>query len=261
MTEVLTPKEIDELLTAINESDTEPEDFRPNGDQKMTLDDFESFLTKRKFEPEKKYGIFDKDITMCRFFESKENETILADIERKNIEQNMGNITIPNTSIKLINYSICPKCKTVFSYKDLIEYYKNPKPNPSYKNRGLQLREDTRVCCSECEEYFLPALVIVDGTPRNEVQFLCRMQIVEVVEKFFLNIGQKVFSRNKSNIVHENGYMTIKNDVALKELESKPTLICNLIQYTPINLIPNLIDGSNIEKGDILFGKWNPITY
>jgi hypothetical protein len=42
-------------------------------------------------------------------------------------------------------------------------------------------------------------------------------------------------------------------------MELKPTLISNMLQYTPINLIPNLIDGSNVEKGDLLFGKWNPI--
>jgi hypothetical protein len=44
----------------------------------------------------------------------------------------------------------------------------------------------------------------------------------------------------------------------LKQLKSKPTLIGNMLQYTPANLLSNLLDGSNIEKGDILFGKLNP---
>jgi hypothetical protein len=45
----------------------------------------------------------------------------------------------------------------------------------------------------------------------------------------------------------------IKNDVFLKDLEKKPTLISNMLQYTPINLIKNLIDGTNVEKEDLLF--------
>ena len=226
-----------------------------------TIDNFEELLTRRKFEPEKIYGFhaFEQDITMCRFFGSKEGDTFLADIERKNTEQNMGNIIIPNTNIKLINYSVCPKCKNVFSFKDLMDYYNNLKADPAFRSKGHQLREDTRVYCEMCSEYFLPALVIIDGTPKNEVQFLCRMQTVNAVENFFLDKGQYVLSKNKSNITKESRFMTIRNDVELKQLEPKPTLIVNMLQYTPITLLPNLIDCSNVEKGDILFGKWNPV--
>jgi hypothetical protein len=48
----------------------------------------------------------------------------------------------------------------------------------------------------------------------------------------------------------------ILNDVLLKELEPKPTLISNLLQYTPANLALNLLDGSNVRKGDLLYGAW-----
>jgi hypothetical protein len=85
------------------------------------------------------------------------------------------------------------------------------------------------------------------------------MQTVNAIELFFFNKGRCVLSRNKENIFRENQFMTIRNDVPLHQLESKPTLITNMLQYTPINLLPNLMDGSNVEKGDILFGKWNPI--
>ena len=270
MTEVLSEKEIDQLLRAINgdyyDFDLGVEDIYPFTGRKGTLEtieDFEAFLTKRKFEPEEVYGThsFQKAATMSKFFDSKDGESILADIERKNKEQNMGNITIPNTNIKLINYSVCPKCKTVFSFKDLMDYYRNPQPDTAYKNKGHQLREDTRVCCPECAEYFLPALVISDGTPKNEVQFLCRMQTVEAIEKFFLRKGQKVLSRNKGNIHKDNELITVRNDVELHKLDSKPTLITNMLQYTQPDLIGNLIDGTNVEKGDILFGKWRPVFY
>ena len=261
--EYLSQHEIDMLLTAINENDTQLEELRFSSNQDKSLynsiEDFESFLTKRKFEPEEIYGMFDKDITMCKFFESLDGETILADIERKNAEQNMGNIAIPNTNIRLINYSVCPKCKTVFSFKDLMDYYKNPKPDPEFINKAHQIREDTRVCCSECAEFFLPALVIADGTPKNEVQFLCRVQTVHSIESFFIKKGRHVLTKNKANITENGNFYNIRNDVKLKRLESKPTLISNMLQYTPANLLPNLLDGSNIEKGDILFGKWKVI--
>jgi len=58
---------------------------------------------------------------MCRFFKTKNNENILTDIERINKDQGMGNYKIPNTNIKLINYSICPKCGHVFPFKELID--------------------------------------------------------------------------------------------------------------------------------------------
>jgi len=238
-------------------------DLVPTGYPKKepSIEDFEAFLTERKFEPDKIYGshAFAKSITMCKFFESRDGETILADIERKNAEQNMGNIAIPNTNIRLINYSVCPKCKAVFSFKDLMDYYKNPKPDPEFKNKAHQIREDTRVCCSECGEYFLPALVIADGTPKNEVQFLCRAQTVNSIESFFYEKDLYVLTKKKSNITEKGKFFNIHNDVELKQLEPKPTLISNMIQYTPANLLPNLLDGSNVEKGDILFGKWNSI--
>jgi hypothetical protein len=243
-----------------------------------SIEDFEAFLKKRN-QPENPYGIFDADTTMCRFFDSKNGENLLADIEKKNEEQGMGNIPIPHTNIRLINYSICPQCGHIFSFKDLADYYANPKPDTRFKNRANQFREDTRVCCTECSSYFLPALVIADGTPKNEVQFLCRVQTMNAIERFYLNKGIKVLSLNEENIIKREGPETvrterkvkepaapvtfvnrlfhpkaagpgktvnkhtitgIRNDVLLKEMEAKPALISNLIQYTPSNLVFNL---------------------
>ena len=254
-TSVLTDEQIEMLLTAINAGDVEPESFK-------NIEEFETFLTKR-FQPEEPYGIshsFNVDITMCRFFESKNSENVLADIERKNKEQGTGNFQIPNTNIKLINYSICPKCGHIFSFKDLKDYYSNPQPDKIFRNRAEQYREDTRILCKECNTYFLPALVIVDRTPKNEVQFLCRVQTVNAIEKFYQGHvhGKRVLSARKKNILRKEGTMVraIRNDTLLRELTPKPTLISNLLQYTPTNLALNLIDGSNAKKGDVLFGVW-----
>ena len=225
--------------------------------QQKTAADFEALLLTRQ-TPEEPYGIFDKDITMCRFSDSKNNENILADIERKNAEQGMGNVAIPNTNIRLINYSVCPKCGKVFSFKDLSAYYGAPKSDGRFRSRGEQARGDARVFCSDCETWFLPALVIADKTPQNEVQFLCRNQTMNAVEKYLLAEGKQVLTKKKANILVElaTNNKAVKTDFTLGELEKKPTLIANILQYTPAHLAINLLDATNVEKGDVLYGWW-----
>jgi|GEM_PF-1192026 len=226
----------------------------------VNIEEFTKFL-KDRWLFDGLYGSFDKDVTMCHFQNSKKNEELLADIERKNEANGMGNFQIPSTNIKLINYSICPKCGHIFSFKDLIDYYANPKPDKRFKTVANQYREDTRVICPECNMAFLPALVVSDGTPKNEVQFLCRVQAANAIERFYSDKGKKVLSSNVENILErrdKNGETkkAIRNDVLLKELSPKPTLIVNLLQYTPVNLVINLIDGTNYQKGDVLYGSW-----
>ena len=225
--------------------------------RQITAAGFEALLLARQ-TPEKPYGICSKDITMCRFQGSKNSEEILADIERKNAEQGMGNVAIPNTNIRLINYSVCPKCGKVFSFRDLAEYYGAPKSDDRFRSRGEQARGDARVFCFDCETWFLPALVIADKTPKNEVQFLCRNQTMNAVEKYLLAEGKQTLTRKKANILVElaTNHKAVKTDFTLSELEKKPTLIANILQYTPANLALNLLDGTNVEKGDVLYGWW-----
>jgi hypothetical protein len=73
------------------------------------------------------------------------------------------------------------------------------------------------------------------------------------VETYFVKKGAYVLTRKKSNIIQKEGLKAIRNDVFLKDLEEKPTLVVNIAQYTPINLLFNLVDGTNVEKGDLLF--------
>ena len=47
------------------------------------------------------------------------------------------------------------------------------------------------------------------------------------------------------------GVWGIANDVLIKEMTDKPTLITNLIQYTPANIVLNLIDGSKIGRAHV----------
>jgi ribosomal protein L32 len=187
---------------------------------------------------------------------TRNGEKLLADIAQKNREEGMGNYQIPHTNITLINYSVCPTCGAVFSFKDLRTYYSNPKAIPLFKKRQDQQRQDTRVCCSECGTYFLPALIISDGTPKNEVQFLCRMQTMEAIESFYMKQRKSVLSKSTNNILKNDKRRAIRNDVLLEDLSAKPTLIANLLQYTPAPLALNLMDGSNVKKGDVLYGSW-----
>jgi hypothetical protein len=248
-TEILSQEEIEQLLNAINAGDSVGNGFE-------SIEAFEKYLTTRKFPAEKPYGIHDEDISICRFFNSENNDNLLADIKKKNEEQGLGNIKIPNTNIMLINYSFCPKCKITYSFKEIMDYYKNPIPDSRYKNTAHQLRNDTRVFCHNCDTYFIPSLIIADGTPKKEVQFLCRVQTINSVEQYMLSKNAKVLTKHKSNIVNKDNLRAIRNDVSIMDLEEKPTLITNIIQYTPFNLIMNFIDGTNVEKGDLIFDEW-----
>ena len=248
MTEILSQDDIDQLLSAVSDL-TSRSKFR-------SVKEFEKYLIKRKFKTEKPYGIFDHDISICKYFNSDNSDSLLQDIKVKNENTGIGNIKIPNTNIMLINYSFCPKCKTIFSFKEVVEYYENPIYEIRYINRANQYRQDTRVYCKNCNTYFLPSLIISDGTPKNEVQFLCRVQTIEAVEQFFDSKNVKVLTKKQRNIIHNGKLKAIKNDVYIKDLEEKPTLITNILQYTPFKIIINLIDGTNVEKGDLLFNEW-----
>jgi hypothetical protein len=224
------------------------------------IEEFENYLLKsRNQKLYETYGAFEENISVLKFFSDPNAENFLADIKLKNEKEKMGNVKIPGTNIVLYNYSICPKCQEIFSFKQVIDYYNNPKPDPRFKDRQQQFRQDTRVHCPDCGTYFLPSLVISDGTPRNECQFLCRIQTAHAIEDFYeVHFHKPVMSRKKENIIVKKYKKAVHADILLEELQEKPTLISNLIQYTPINLIPNLLDGTNKEKGDVLYGAWFP---
>ena len=95
-------------------------------------------------------------------------------------------------------------------------------------------------------------------TATLRVQFLCRNQTMDAVEKYLLAEGKQVLTKKKANILVElaTGFKAVKTDFTLGELEKKPTLIANVLQYTPANLALNLLDGSNVKKGDVLYGWW-----
>jgi hypothetical protein len=222
-----------------------------------SMDEFNTFLTKRNQVPEQHYGIFEKDISICRFFDDKKGEGILADIMAKNTETGMGNVCIPNTDIQLVNYSYCPKCGKIYTQQMLKDYYNKPVVRPG-NNLRYALRKETRVVCSDCGEAFLPTLIIVDGSPKNSVQYLCRNQVIDAIEVYMgETYSDQVLTKNKKNFqIRGDGLVSCANDLMISKLEKRPALITNFLQYTPPSLMLNFIDQKNIENNDVIFGSW-----
>lgn len=242
--DLLTQEEIDSLLHGI---EVDPV-------TKLAFDDFEEYLCGRNSAPEEPYGIFTKDVAVIKFYDDKHAENILHDIRQKNKKNGMGNITIPNTNIELINYSYCPKCNEIYSYEDLLGYYARPAVQRNI-SIATQYRKDTRVHCRTCGKFFLPALIICDGTPKQEVQFLCRVQVIDSIEEYFLETKIHVLTKKKTNVVNFGFKKAIKNDVMISALAKKPTLISNFIQYMPPDLMLSFIKGKNVEQDDLLFSN------
>lgn len=200
------------------------------------------------------FGVLDNNASVLSFFKNG-NISLLNEIKALNECDKMGNVRIPETEIELINYSICPKCGRVYSFKKLTHYFLQPVRYMRFKSKEEQSRNDTVVKCSKCGTRFVPALVICDKEPVNECQFLCRAQTVTAVEQFYREkFHKKVLSENPENIVELQDGRGILNDTNLYDLKLRPTLMVNMLQYTPCNLVLNLITGTNIPKQDLLFG-------
>ena len=256
---ILTDDEIDVLLRGISMG------FQAS--RFGSTEEFLDFIMMREQVREKVYGMYESDISVCRFFSDgagEKQENILSDIKRMNEEQGMGNIRIPGTDVEIINYSPCPKCGHVHSYSDVFSYYMNPVPDPKFKNRKEQHATDTRVKCVECGDFFLPALIIADGSPRVEHQMICRMQTVREVGVYMRASFQlDVLMYRKDNIMEklENGksWRSWRNDVNIANLKQRPGLLTNFLQYTPAPLMLDFISGRNLEIPQPLYGAWkNP---
>jgi hypothetical protein len=253
---ILSDEEIDRLISYVRRG------F--NASAFNDTEEFIKYLTYRQQIPEKVYGMYESDISVCRFFNDghgEKQENILADIRKLNEEQGMGNIKIPDTNIEIINYSPCPKCGHIHSYSDIFSYYQNPTPDPKYKNRTKQLLNDTRVKCKECNKYFLPALIVSDGSPQVEHQLICRMQTCNEVAIFMKReFQQEVLMWNKNNILSKKEkyteYRAWRNDVDSAKLKQRQGLFTNFLQYTPAPLMLDFISRRNLEIEEPLYGVW-----
>jgi hypothetical protein len=214
-----------------------------------------SKLSESSFKTDK-MGRFPLDVLEINYFEDKNGERTLEQIRKRNEMDDAGNIRIPNTNIELVNYSYCPNCKKVYSFNDLMDYFNKPVTSRSFTNMVEQMRNDTSVCCDTCKKYFIPTMLVVDEKPISEFQFLCRMQTIQAIETFYFKKWKRnVLTRNTKNRINVGNKKYILNDILLSELSEKPTLILNLLQYSPVELRLRMLDGKNIEANDYLFSS------
>jgi len=254
---VLTDQEIDLLIRSVTQG------FREDAFE--STEQFIHYLSYRQLLPEKTYSAWEADISVCRFFTNKvgeKEENILSDIRRINEEQGMGNVKIPDTNIEIINYSPCPKCKTIHSFSDVFNYYMNPTPDPRFKSKQEQYALDTRVQCKECNDYFLPALIVTDGSPKNECQLICRSQTMREVVVFMQeSYSLRVLTMKKENILthpEDPNKRAWRNDVDARLLKTRQTLFTNFLQYTPAPNILNFITRKNLTLQEPMYGAWMP---
>lgn len=221
---------------------------------------FAAFIAAATVEPETQYGRgFEEMMSVTpapRFFEDANAESVLADIEALNRKHGVSDVVVPGTAVKLVNYTYCPKCRTVHSRRDVLTYFSNPKPpEDRLIPRRQQLRGDARVACKSCGEMFLPSLLVVDGKPTSECPFLGTLQTIDAIEVVYLRrYKRKVLTRNPQNVLMRRGRRVVRNDVMVGDLMDHPTLIANLVLHTPPRLVEPLLLGRNLEREDPLMG-------
>lgn len=235
-----------------------------DGDQAhiATMAELGTFLAGRDFVSPESYGIFQRDAAMLRFRDDPRGETLLADIRAANRRDGLGNVKLPGTSVELINYSYCPRCQAVHSMLDLERYYFAPRRDPRV-SLAEQHRKDRRVACKDCGALFLPALIVVDGTPKGEMPLLCRVQVVDAIEQYCAEAHRRpVLSRNpaarRRRVDPATGatLQAVANDVDIGLLRPRPALIANFLQYSPPDLAISFAAGRNIANDDVVYGAW-----
>ncbi len=246
-----------EILASIRRILSEEDDYEPARravwKEIASANDLVEFVKKRDFEPNGEYGLFTKDASVLVWEKDPNGDEILADIQARNAADGAGNIRVPGTDVELINFSYCPRCSEIHSFNDLQRYYVHPKPVPGVGTAAL-FRKDTRVSCKACGHYFLPSLVIADGTPVNETQFLCRTQVIEAIET---QVDRRVLTRKESNVLHDDkGRKAILNDVVVPDLEPRPGLLVNFLQYMPADQMIAFLNGEHIQRGHVVYGAW-----
>jgi hypothetical protein len=268
---VLCQREIDQLLSAIGSGDSSNviNHIKETNEGLTNIEALDILIQQRnEIEPEA-YGMFETNVEAVRFFNDKNSEEFLADIRAENEKNNLGNKRIPGTNIEIINYSVCPKCRHKYSMKDLMDYYAKPIPDPFYGDMRSQYKHDTRMYCVECGTYFLPALVIADGYPRNESQFLCRAQTIESIEQFYAsNYNRKVLTKDSQKIKFPDETFGIRMNIHLAEMFERPGLVSNLLQYSPAQHIIDLSNDEHLIKDDSLYnlvytkeGKFKSVSH
>lgn len=213
-----------------------------------------------------KYGLNNENVQVVKFFDDRggeRNENVLQDIKSMNSRDNMGNVSLPDSSIEIVNFSPCPNCGHVYSFKDLFLYFQKPKRDIRFKTIQEQYLFDTKVSCVECGTEFLPSLVVINESPRSEYRMICRSQTLREICLFMKRkFRSKVLWLREENILSrfDDGieYRAWKNDLNVAHLKAEPTLFSSFIQNTPYYLVQDFLDQKNLHEAQPVFGSWLP---
>ncbi|MDX2470967.1 MAG: hypothetical protein QNL04_10375 [SAR324 cluster bacterium] len=223
-----------------------------------TLKQLEDFLLERNSSSDNPIELFIKDASVIRFQNDLKSKFILSAIKQKNETKGMGTLKIKGSKIELINFTFCPKCKKAFSFKELKNEYLRPRTIID-KTRQSKASQNARVHCLNCKTWFLPALIISDGTPTQQIEFLCRSQTIDAIELYMAKKGKSVLRKNNVNkMTNNDGLKAIANDLDYEDLLEYPTLLVNLMQYTPFNLVMSFLQRKNLQTREPLCGVWYP---
>lgn len=245
--------EIDGLIPVLGE--TPP---RPRTGPFATVEELAELLTSASIVEPVYAHAFAPAAPMARLSAQRDSLALLDATRALNDAEARGNFRIPGTGVELIPFAQCRKCKTQHSQGDLDRYYRSPPPD-NRLGRREQMREDTRFRCKKCRAIFLPTLVVVDGRPVTEFQYLCRIQTAHAIERYLWeSTGRPVLTRNPASVMRRAGQQAIANDVCLGDLRARPTLIANMLQYTPPQFVRSLITGANLQRPEPLYGAWFP---
>ncbi|MBF0103052.1 MAG: hypothetical protein HQK77_19310 [Desulfobacterales bacterium] len=248
---------------------------------------FEIFLMQTARPTPKTYGIFEHNAKKIKYVKNHKTAKIVEQIKELNSKNSMGNVSIPNTGITLTNFSICPVCETVYSYKDVLDYFDQPKLIEGFHIDELREKE-TRIFCKHCNTFFLPLLLIenINRGFRDTYPLFSKCHTVYALEMFYLEmIGRKVLSLLSNNFRsgHSHRYIHLSNDTNILDLIGKPgtylpcytlsindttigdllgrkhshepnyTILINVIYYSNADILVNFIKGMNQRKNDPMF--------
>ncbi len=228
---ILTQDDIDALLQG---------DFSLDRILISSIEELHEYLANDDENVLKYRGLFTKEAKVVSFFGDTKSGEILNEIKAKNAAEGLKPMSFGE--INLINFSYCPNCNLAYSWNELNEYYSKPFI-PEGKTTIEIMRKDTRVKCRQCGDFYLPALLIETESPCAEVQYLCRIQLVDAIEDY---MERPVLSKKKSNLIFKPNSRKlegIKQDITINDLADDKTLVTNLIQYTPYPQTLRMVNG------------------
>jgi len=147
---------------------------------------------------------------------------------------------------------VCPHCHRQWTFREFLDATGTPHRDPAFFDPVLQCRYDARVFCSDCEAWFLPALLVIDGDHVCcQVQLLGRLQTIAALEFW---VKDEVLTRNEQAFELRDGNPVLLNDLDVLQLADRIDLILHVLLYSGAEEGQRFLARQNREARDLLFG-------